>query len=223
MKSLNKIVIILVLIIVSCKKEKNQSFLHTEKKTQISDSLITSNDKVFDVNYELVHNIFLGDSTLETKNYFQNLTDSTGYSLLKKQNELYLEKYLDFLNGDISQIISNRNIKLKFEKQLFKNKEEYRIVLYSFLNNKKVDSLEFYRNATHLEYEPSNYTNLSYLNLKNGKIWQIKYFSSPVDKSVGYIFYGRKKILENGKVETDSLYYLDESLYVEMEKNKLYY
>lgn len=223
MKSLNKVVIILVLIIVSCKNENNKSFLHTEKKAQTNDSLMTSNDKVFDVNYELLDNIFLGDSTLETKNYFQSLTDSTGYALLKKQNELYLKKYLDFLNDNILQIGSDRNIKLKFEKQLFKNKNEYRIVLYSFLNDKKIDSLEFYRNAAHLEYEPSNYTNLSYLNLKNGKIWQIKYFSSPVDKSVGYIFYGRKKILENGKVETDSLYYLDESLDVEMEKNKLYY
>ncbi|GAA3767894.1 hypothetical protein [Flavobacterium ginsengiterrae] len=223
MKSFNKVVIILVLIIVSCKKEKNKSFLNTEKKVQTNDSLMILNDKVLDVNYELLDNIFLGDSILETKNYFQNLTDTTGYTLLKKQNELYLKNYLDFINNNIPQIGSDRNIKLKFEKQLFKNKDEYRIVLYSFLNNKKVDSLEFYRNATHLEYEPSNYTNLSYLNLKNGKIWQIKYFSSPVDKSVGYIFYGRKKILESGKVETDSLCYLDESLDVEMEKNKLYY
>lgn len=220
MKSLNKVVIILVLIFFSCKKEKNQSFL---KKAQTTDSLITSNDNVFDANYELVHNIFLGDSTLETKNYFENLTDSTGYVLLKKQNQLYVKNYSDFLNDDISQISSDKNIKLKFEKQFFKNKNEYRIVLYSFLNDKKVDSLEFYRNVTDLEYEPSNYTNLSYLNLKNGKIWQIKYFSTPVDKSVAYILYERKKILESGKLETDSLYYLDESLDVEMGKNKLHY
>lgn len=170
-----------------------------------------------------MYNIFLGDSTLETKNYFENLTDSTGYVLLKKQNQLYVKNYLDFLNDDISQISSDKNIKLKFEKQFFKNKNEYRIVLYSFLNDKKVDSLEFYRNVTDLEYEPSNYTNLSYLNFKNGKIWQIKYFSTPVDKSVAYILYERKKILESGKLETDSLYYLDESLDVEMGKNKLHY
>ncbi|WP_456311784.1 hypothetical protein [Pseudomonas shirazensis] len=95
--------------------------------------------------------------------------------------------------------------------------------MYTFFDNKKKDSIEFYRNVDDLKYEPSHYTSLSYLDIKNKKIWQIKYFSSPVDKSVGYVVFERSKIKENGKIETDSLYYLDESLDVEMEKNKLYY
>ncbi|WP_394773622.1 hypothetical protein [Flavobacterium sp.] len=101
--------------------------------------------------------------------------------------------------------------------------KKYRIVLYTLIENEKKDSIEFYRNVDDLKYEPSNYTCLSYLDLKVKNIWQLKYFSSPVDKSVGYIIYEKKKIMENGKIETDSLFYLDESLDVEMEKNKLYY
>lgn len=115
------------------------------------------------------------------------------------------------------------NIDFKFEKQLISGGKKYRIVLYTFFDNKKKDSIEFYRNVDDLKYEPSNFTSLSYLDLRDKKIWQIKYFSSPVNKSVGYVLYERSKIKENGKIESDSLYYLDESLDAEMEKNDLYF
>ncbi|KIC03677.1 hypothetical protein OA88_02700 [Flavobacterium sp. JRM] len=166
--------------------------------------------------------LFFGDSILGTKNYFKNLTKEKGYTILKKQNDLYQKSYLNFENGDISQF-NTENINFKFEKQFLNSEKKFRIVLYTFVDSKKKDSIEFYRNVDDLKYEPSNYTCLSYLDLKNKKIWQMKYFSSPVDKSVGYILYKKNKVMENGKIETDSLYYLDESLDVEMEKYKLYY
>ena len=173
--------------------------------------------------FKFQENIFSGDSTLAKKTYFENLTKKNkGYSILKKQNESYQKNYLNFKNGIVPQLKKD-NLKLKFEKQFLDNGKKYRIVLYTFINNKKKDSIEFYRNVDDLQNEPSNYTCLSYLDLKNKKIWQIKYFSSPVDKSVGYVSYEKNKVLENGKIETNSLYYLDESLDVEMEKNKLYY
>lgn len=213
---------IIIIFFSSCKKDIKNTVSVGDRNTQ-TETLNSASNNNLQGFYKSDKEVFLGDSVLAIKNYFENLNNNTGYVILKKQNELYLKNYSNFLNNDIPQISSSTNIKLKFEKQLFKSKNEYRIVLYTFLNDKKIDSVEFYRNVTALEYEPSSYTNLSYLNLKNGKIWQIKYFSSPVDKSIGYIFYGRKEILQSGKVETDSLYYLDESLDVEMEKNKLYY
>jgi hypothetical protein len=168
------------------------------------------------------HDFFVGESVIGTDSYFDNLTEGKGYSILTKQNEFYQKNYAGFLNTDIYQL-SSGNVNFKFEKQFLNSEKKYRIVLYTYFNSKKKDSIEFFRNVDDLEYEPSHYTCLSYLDLKNKKIWQMKYFSSTADKSIGYILYKKNKIMENGKIETDSLFYLDESLDVEMEKNKLYY
>jgi hypothetical protein len=165
------------------------------------------------------NDIFLGDSIIIKKKYFENLSKAKGYSILKTQNALYEKNYLNFEKNSIK----TNNIDFKFEKQLIKGGKKYRIVMYTFVANTKKDSIEFYRNVDDLKYEPSNFTSLSYLDLRDKKIWQIKYFSSPVDKSVGYVLFERSKINENGKIESDSLYYLDESLDVEMEKNNLYF
>jgi len=196
MKTKFLLAIFLVIILFSCKKNNR---------------LIEKHNK----------DVFLGDSIIMENNYFQNLSEVNGYSILSMQNKLYQKKYSNFKNSDVSQL--KDNINFKFEKQYVNKGDKYRIVLYTLIHNTKKDSFEFYRNVNDLKYEPSNYTSLSYLDLKHSKIWQIKYFSSPVDKSVGYILYAKNKILENGKIETDSPYYLDESLDVEMEKNKLYY
>lgn len=197
-----KLVISLIAIfIICCAVSKNKS---SQKENQIS-------------------SCFLGDQIIARKGYFANLsTTNKGYSVLNKQNELYQKNYSDFKNNIITQF-KVKNVKLKIEKQFLKSKRKYRIVLYTFNGNKKKDSIEFYRNVDDLKYEPSNYTCLSYLDVKDKKIWQIKYFSSSVNNSVGYVLYKRDKIMDNGKIEADSLYYLDESLDVEMEKNKLYY
>ena len=196
MKTKFLLAIFLVIILFSCKK--NNRLIEKQNK-----------------------DVFLGDSIIMENNYFQNLSEVNGYSILSMQNKLYQKKYSNFKNSDVSQL--KDNINFKFEKQYVNKGDKYRIVLYTLIHNTKKDSFEFYRNVNDLKYEPSNYTSLSYLDLKHSKIWQIKYFSSPVDKSVGYILYAKNKILENGKIETDSPYYLDESLDVEMEKNKLYY
>lgn len=198
----NKLLIIFTcFIVISCNRKKENTIKLDNNQSTI---------------------LFFGDSILGTKNYFKNLTKEKGYTILKKQNDLYQKSYLNFENGDISQF-NTENINFKFEKQFLNSEKKFRIVLYTFVDSKKKDSIEFYRNVDDLKYEPSNYTCLSYLDLKNKKIWQMKYFSSPVDKSVGYILYKKNKVMENGKIETDSLYYLDESLDVEMEKYKLYY
>lgn len=216
----NILIVVFALLVISCKDSKTQN-----TNVSLSDEII-GNTKLKDSSqgfYKSEKNIFLGDSILAIKNYFDHLTDDNGYSILKKQNNFYFKNYSAFINSDMPQIGSNRNVQLKFEKQLITNKAKYRIVLYTFLNNKKTDSIEFYRNVDDLEYEPSNYTCLSYLDLKDKRIWQIKYFSSSVDKSVGYVLYEKSKVMENGKIKSDSLFYLDESLDVEMEKSKLYY
>lgn len=213
----------IIIILVSCKKGNGKSISNKVQSTQINESLTAQSvdTLLLKTNFKFQENVFSGDSTLGSKKYFDHLTDDKGYSILKKQNDLYQKEYLDFMNSKLPQIISN-NTKLQFEKQ-FINETKYRIVLYTFFDNKKKDSIEFYRNVDDLKYEPSHYTSLSYLDIKNKKIWQIKYFSSPVDKSIGYVLYERSKVMENGKIETDSIYYLDESLDVEMYKNKLYY
>ncbi|WP_264551510.1 hypothetical protein [Flavobacterium sp. N2038] len=216
----NVIVFFIIIIFSSCKEENKNTVSVKETKSKTKKVGVNQNLRRFYISGE---NVFLGDSTLAVKNYFNNLTDNTGYLTLKKQNDVYLNNYLDFRNNKIPQIFSNGNAKLKLEKQSIIDKTKYRIVLYSFINDKKIDSIEFYRNVSHLENEPSNYTCLSYLDLKNRKVWQIKYFSSSVDKSVNYILYERNKIMENGKIETDSLYYLDELQDVQMGKYKLYY
>jgi len=196
MKTKFLLTIFLVTILFSCKKNNGLS----EKQNK---------------------EIFLGDSIIMENNYFQNLSEANGYSILNTQNNLYQKKYFNFKNSDVSQL--RDNIYFKIEKQFINKGKKYRVVLYTLINNIKKDSIEFYKNVKDLQYEPSNYTSLSYLDLKHNEIWQIKYFFSSVDKSVGYILYAKNKILENGKIETDSLYYLDESLDIEMEKNKLYY
>lgn len=216
-----KNVIVFFIIIVfcsSCKEENKNTVSVKETKDQTKKIVVKQNLRRF---YVSEGNIFLGDSILAVKNYFNDLTYNTGYLTLKKQNDVYIKNFLDFRNNEIPQIISNT--KLKLEKQSIIDKTKYRIVLYSFINDKKIDSIEFYRNVSNLENEPSNYTCLSYLDLRNRKVWQIKYFSSSVDKSVSYISFERNKIMENGKIEIDSLYYLDEQQDVQMGKYKLYY
>jgi len=210
-----------VFILNSCNSEKKEQVLSGVKS--INDSLTTTLKDSLQGFYKSDRNIFSGDSILAIKNYFEHLTDDDkGYLILKKQNESYQNHYANFINTDSLQFSSN-NIQFKLEKQFLSNEKNYRIVLYTLIDNKKRDSIEFYRNVNDLRYEPGSYTSLSYLDLKNKKIWQIKYFSSRVDKSVGYILYAKNKVMENGKIETDSLYYLDESLDVEMEKENLYY
>jgi hypothetical protein len=184
---------IIIMLGISCKKDNKN----------ISDK----NNKTY----------FTGDQKLADKSYFETLTAKEGYVILKKQNDLYEKNYSNFKSSG-----SLTSAYIRFEKQFLKDKKNYRIVLYTLMNDTKTDSIEFYRNTTGFKYEPSNYTHISYLDLKTNKIWQLKYFSSPADKSCNLISYQVSKI-DNGKIKPDSLFYLDESLDAELEKRNLYY
>jgi len=48
-------------------------------------------------------------------NYFHNLNEVNGYSILSTQNKLYQKKYSNFKYSNVSQL--KDNIKFKFEKQ----------------------------------------------------------------------------------------------------------
>ena len=165
------------------------------------------------------NNIFLGDSriSLGDEKYFKSIANTKGYLLLEKQNSLYQKNFTDFNKSDL--IMSNfKNMTFKLVKQVLNKNKEYRIVLYSLLDNKKKDSIEFYRNKKNAT--PNyNYVCLSYLDLKNNAIWQIKYFTPGSD----IISYKKIEIKKNGSLESDTLFYLDESLDVEMSKYNLYF
>lgn len=162
------------------------------------------------------NDVFFGDPkiSLGHEGYFKTIVKDNGYLILKKQAELYNKKYSNF---DRSNFINSTSQKAKFKfiKQRLNNKN-YRIVLYTYLNNMKKDSIEFYRNYGSKDVK--RYTCLSYLDLKTNKIWQIKFFYND-----DIILYESNNIKTDGKIKSDSLYYLDESLDVEMGEYHLYY
>lgn len=73
--------------------------------------------------------------------------------------------------------------------------------------------------------EFAKYNCLSYFNTKTKKIWQIKYFPlNPLrGNATGIVSYTISSIKSAGIIETDSIYYLDESLDTAMDKYHLYY
>jgi hypothetical protein len=160
---------------------------------------------------------YFGNENIAKMSYFKEITGKSGYDILKKQNDRYSAFYVNFKNTNDSKAGIFR-----FKKQSLDDKKNYRIVLYTFVNNIKKDSLEFYRNSIDSDYEPSDFTCVSYLDLKTNKVWQLKYFSSATDRSVNFVSYQKSSII-NGVIKSDSLYYLDESLDVEMDKRNLYY
>ncbi|SIQ59464.1 MULTISPECIES: hypothetical protein [unclassified Chryseobacterium] len=102
------------------------------------------------------------------------------------------------------------------------NEKDYKFVLYTLVNKEKIDSIQFYRKVNNVRYKSDRYTCLSYLDLKNKKIWQITYFSS--NKSFDIISYSTSKINKNGTItKFDSIPYLDEALETELNNNKVYY
>jgi hypothetical protein len=166
-------------------------------------------------------NNFLGNQTLSKNSYFESITESKGYIRLKDQNTLYENTYTKIKSSDVFQFQTG-HIKYKFEKQLLNTKENYRVVLYTLIDNKKKDSIIFYTKENDLKYEFKGYTCMSYLNLKTNKLWQIKYLSYSHNDSVGIVSYEENSVLANGTIQSDSLHFLDESLDVEIEKNNLY-
>ncbi|MBF4491721.1 hypothetical protein IR010_04145 [Flavobacterium sp. MR2016-29] len=158
-------------------------------------------------------NVFFGDSAigLGYEKYFKPIIKYNGSLVLENQNNLYKKQFLSF---DKSNLI---NAKYQFVKQILKNKNDYRIILYTLLNDKKKDSVEFYRST--VDKEIPNYTCLSYLDVKNNKIWQLKYFATGTE----IILYMNSVIKKDGSIKKDSLYFLDESKEVKMDTYKLYW
>ncbi|SDI15737.1 hypothetical protein [Chryseobacterium jejuense] len=167
-------------------------------------------------------NHFVGDSILANANYFNSLKNGKGYLVLKKQNEEYLKQYSLAENNEHSLPLEN-NISIKLIKERQTDRNIIKVNLFTYVNNKKADSIQFYRNISGDGF--GNYSCLSYFNAKTNKIWQIKYFPlNPLrGNSVGIVSYTESSISTDGTIKSDSLHYLDESLDVEMEKYNLYY
>lgn len=159
------------------------------------------------------YNNFFGDSTigLGKEKYFKSITKQDGSSVLEKQNNLYKSRFSSFEKSNVI------NAKYQLVKQILKSKNDYRIILYTLLNDKKKDSIEFYRRT--VDKEIPNYTCLSYLDVKNNKIWQLKYFATDTE----IILYMNNDVKKDGSIKRDSLYFLDESQDVKMDKYNLYY
>ncbi|MCS4302308.1 MULTISPECIES: hypothetical protein [unclassified Chryseobacterium] len=167
-------------------------------------------------------NYFSGDSILASPNYFNSLKNKKGDMVLQQQNEEYLKKYtLSENNESYFPLKDNVSIKLVKEKQI--DRSIIKVNLFTYVNNKKTDSIQFYRNISGEGF--GNYNCLSYFNAKTNKIWQIKYFPlNPLrGNSAGIVSYTESSISPDGTIKSDSLHYLDESLDVEMEKYNLYY
>ncbi|MCM0666441.1 hypothetical protein [Flavobacterium tyrosinilyticum] len=171
-----------------------------------------ANEKSLDDDYEQI-NVFLGDSTigLGKEKYFKSITKQDGSSVLEKQNNLYKSRFSSFEKSNVI------NAKYQFVKQILKSKNDYRIILYTLLNDKKKDSIEFYRST--VDKEIPNYTCLSYLDVKNNKIWQLKYFATDTE----IILYMNNDVKKDGSIKRDSLYFLDESKEAKMDTYKLFW
>ena len=192
------ILLLTILISICCKQA-----------TDISSKRVTQNK-----------NYFVGDSTLANTNYFNSIKYKKGYLVLKKQNEEYLKKYSLAENNEFNLSLEN-NISVKIVKEKHGDKNEVKVNLFTFINNKKADSIQFYRNIP--QSELGLYNCMSYLNTKTGKIWQIKNFHSKNDKEVNIISYTEKIISSDGSIKSDSIHYLDESLDVKLDELNLYY
>lgn len=164
--------------------------------------------------------VFWGDSTLAKENYFKTVASEHGSSILKKQNNLYLKKYSDYNSTD-SKSTNLNAISVQLLKQSSSSSKEFKVNFFTYDNGKKIDSLDFYRNISGDGF--GEYNCLSYFDQKNNRLWQIKYFPSKGKDPSYIISYSKSSITSDGKIEQDSLYYLDESLEEEMDKYNLYY
>ena len=165
-------------------------------------------------------NAYWGDFTLSHTYYWKKLVKGKTYQILKKQNSLYQNTYTKIQPQKISL---SKNLIIKLTRVKTTNQSDIKINLYTYIGNKKIDSIQFYRSVSGNEF--GHFNSLSYFNPNTHKIWQIQYFPiNPVTgNSVGIVSYTEKNIRSDGKIKTDSLHYLDESLDVEMDKYHLYY
>lgn len=191
---------LIIILSIGCKQIKNTSF-KTESQSHIH---------------------FLGDSILAGLNYFSSLKNGKGDLVLKKQNAEYLSKYSLTENNEFYLHLKN-NLSIKLVKEKRTDRNIVKVNLFTYVNDKKTDSTQFYRNISGDGF--GNYNCLSYFNAKTNKIWQIKYFplNTLRGNSAGIVSYTESSISADGTIKSDSLHYLDESLDVEMQNYNLYY
>ncbi len=184
-------------------------------------ALLTASCKEYiKYNVENPSSSFLGNKRLEEPNFFDQVAKN--HNSLMTQCALYEENFRAFNDSNVLKL-PGKNLHSKLQKQLLHSSDS-RIVLFTYVNNTKVDSVEFYRNSeVYNETAGCNqYTCLSYLDLKKGEIWQAKYFHQSKFDTPAIICYLKRTIRTDGKIRTDSLNYLDESLEAEMQQYKLY-
>ncbi|MDR2236598.1 MAG: hypothetical protein LBE92_10770 [Chryseobacterium sp.] len=196
---------------------KNTLFISSIFITIILNLCCNQTDKV--IHNSLTTNNFWGDKSLSFSNYFSSLNDKNSYQLLKQQNLIYEKEYLNFTKPLTTTLRNNLDVNLIKNQTV--NQDEIKINLYTYNRNKKIDSIQFYRKINNDDY--GRYYSLSYLNIQQNKIWQIKYFQSSKSKLTQVISYSTSIILKDGHIKTDSLFYMDESLEAEIDRLKLYY
>ncbi|MFN3022003.1 hypothetical protein ACK1KB_13650 [Chryseobacterium sp. TY3] len=162
---------------------------------------------------------FVGDSLISTKLYFTILTTKKTSQLLENQNNLYIKNFSKFKSTTIS---TSTDLNIKLIKANTPNEKDLKINLYTYLKDKKVDSIQFYRNLSGGKF--GHFNTLSYFNSKKNKFWQIQYFpTNPLrGNTPGIISYTEKSITQEGLITTDSIHYLDESLQAVLDENNLY-
>lgn len=167
------------------------------------------------------NNVFIGDPKLGGGDlaYFSSITKPGGAQILHDQNTIYQNHFAKYQLERISLERSACSVELV--KALGSTQENMQVHLFTFVNNKKMDSVQFYSNISGDGY--GAYNCLSYFDPKSAKIWQIKYFPSKANKTADIISYSAHKIDVDGTIKLDSLYYLDEAWDAEMEKYQLYY
>lgn len=146
-----------------------------------------------------------GDSSLSHSDYLKNLSFET----LQAQLKLYKKEFTDFNNKEWN------NGDVVYKLTYIKGSK---IMLYTYVKNEKIDSIQFYKVESDVRYTNDEYSCISYIN-KN-EIWKFRSFSSK-SKLLDVASFIKATIKSDGIIETDILYYLDESLEVEIYNNKL--
>lgn len=177
----------------------------------------------FDANSLKNPSLFVGDSIMKKQNFFINIASKKGTSILKNINKKYLKNFSKFYKSNL-KLSKFENITIKVVKQSSSNLNEIKVNFFTYKNDKKVDSIQFYRNIEGDGY--GTYNCLSYYDSKKNKIWQLEYFPvtpNPKGDSPGIISFSKMSINSEGKIKSDSLFYLDEYLEVERGNYGLYY
>jgi len=165
-------------------------------------------------------NYFWGDSTMAKSDYFNSIKGENGYDILKQQNELYSKKIIPG-NKDLG-VIRKGKLTINLVAKKTENKD-VNVMLYTIMNDKKMDSIQFYRYSENIRYPADQYFCLSYFDDKTNKIWQTKYFTFDKEKLLEIAALKEAIILPNGTIKENNLHFLDESLEEEIQKHHLSY